>query len=60
MTEKNAMSQVPILEFVDRATNKTCTLTQSMAIIEFLDSVFPSGVTIFPKNPLLRAQVTQV
>ena len=47
VTDKNPMSQVPILEFVDRETNQTCSLTQSMAIVEFLDEAFPNGMKTF-------------
>ena len=35
------MQQLPTLECTDRATGQRVALTQSLAIIEFLDEAFP-------------------
>ncbi|MBS2028029.1 MAG: maleylacetoacetate isomerase [Deltaproteobacteria bacterium] len=50
---KNAMSQVPLLEWEEGGQTKR--LAQSMAIIEYLDETIPNP-SILPKDPFLRAQ----
>jgi maleylpyruvate isomerase len=66
VTDKNSMAQVPILEF--QRGNETIYLAQSIAILEYLEDVFPFGfhgnnpsASILPKldNPILRARVRQ-
>jgi len=57
---KNSMLQVPTLEFEDSTTGRTSTLSQSMAIIEFLEEAFPSRKQLFPDDPGLRATVRQM
>lgn len=56
---RNALEQIPILEFNDSSAG-TQTLTQSLAIIEFLEEAFPKSRHVFPSNPLLRARSRQV
>lgn len=53
------MEQVPMLEIVDEDGNVT-RLTQSLAIIEYLEDAFPGRNDILPKNALQRARARQV
>jgi len=49
---RNAMEQVPVLEFED-ALGTPFRLTQSVAIMDFLEAAFPSGTgTLLPSNPV--------
>ena len=58
--QRNAMEQVPVLEFTETATGNTIVLTQSLAIMEFLEEWQPQ-TPLFPRNDLLlRARVRQV
>jgi fumarylacetoacetase len=62
--EVNPMAQVPTLQFEDSWTGQTHRLTQSAAIIEFLDEAFP-GSHILPSalagsNALERAEVREI
>lgn len=50
----NPMHQVPALKVIDNE-NKTHLLTQSLAIIQFLEENYP-GNSIYPKDPVLRAK----
>ena len=52
----------PILEFVDiEQQNKVVQITQSLAIIEFLEFAFPNqGGKLLPLDPVLRAKVKEV
>jgi len=54
---KNPMGQVPVLE-VD-GPNGVFRLTQSMAILEYLDEVVPEP-PLLPANPELRARVREL
>lgn len=57
---KNPMQQVPVLSFIDGG-RKTVRLTQSLAIIEFLESAFHDrGGRMLPLDPVLRAKVKEV
>jgi glutathione S-transferase len=57
----NPMEQIPILEFVETTTGEKHVLTQSMAIMEFLDEVFPTcGIYPAGASPTVRARVRQV
>lgn len=58
-SDVNDMAQVPVLEFIDTATGVVQRLTQSVAIIEFLDEVV-SSPPLLPTDPLARAQCRQV
>jgi maleylpyruvate isomerase len=53
----NPLAQVPILEWEERG--KTKRLTQSMAIMEFLEERHPSPA-LLPKDPLARARVRSI
>ena len=53
--EKNAMQQVPLLECIGGAYDGK-TLSQSVAILEFLDEILPSPA-LLPRDVWLRAQV---
>ena len=79
-TLSTPLNQVPVLEFkshtattittggvcdVLNSSSTTHTLTQSLAIIEFLDDLYPTGMAhdqhpLVPKDPLLRARVRQI
>lgn len=54
----NPAAQVPTLEFKDAAGNSH-RLTQSLAIIEFLDEIFPYNF-ILPRDPIVKARARQV
>jgi len=54
---KNPMSQVPVLE-VDEGTS-TFRLTQSMAILEYLEERFPEPA-LLPSDPKLRARTREL
>lgn len=58
-TTLNPMEQVPTLEVVtpDGSVEK---LTQSLAIIEYIDEVFPENVRLLPKSALLKARTRQI
>ncbi len=51
---RNLMEQVPVLEITEAGA--TSLLTQSVAILEYLDERHPSP-PLFPKTPLARAAV---
>jgi maleylpyruvate isomerase len=51
---RNRMEQVPVLELED--AGQTIRLTQSVAILEYLDERFPDP-PLFPKDALQRAHV---
>jgi maleylpyruvate isomerase len=55
--EKNPMAQVPVLE-VD-GPNGVFRLTQSMAILEYLEEVKPEP-SLFPKTPELRGRAREL
>jgi fumarylacetoacetase len=52
---KNPLGQVPLLEVTDRRTGQQLYLSQSIAIIEFLDEAFPARRSLLPKDPQERA-----
>src|SRR5690606_725476 len=52
--EKNPMRQVPLLELDDGRT-----LAQSVAILEYLEEVFPEP-PLLPRDPYLRGKVRQL
>ena len=52
----NPSMLVPTL--VDEVTD--ITLNQSMAIIEYLDEIYPSPMPLLPKNPVDRARVRMI
>lgn len=52
--EKNPSGLIPVLEYTDTSTGQVVYLTQSMAMIEFLDHVTPNSKSLFPTDPLDR------
>ena len=58
--EVNGLEQVPTLEVVDVASGHTEKLTQSLAILEYLDETFPDVNPLFPKDRILRARAREV
>ncbi len=60
LSSKNSMDQIPVLEFTEVATGKIIQLTQSMAIIEFLDEYKPNPPLLPKHDAILRARVRQV
>ncbi|MEL6178579.1 MAG: maleylacetoacetate isomerase [Myxococcota bacterium] len=55
----NPMAQVPVLA-IDQETDTAVTLTQSMAIMEFLDEHFTTGAPLLPSDTVARARVRQL
>jgi maleylacetoacetate isomerase len=53
---RNPFGYVPVLEFLGEANPKRRYLTESLAIIEYLEEVAPAR-PLLPKNPLERAHV---
>lgn len=60
LRSKNAMDQIPLLEYTDPHTGETETLTQSLAIIEYLEEAFPATHRILPTCTQKRARARQV
>jgi maleylacetoacetate isomerase len=58
--EKNPMAQVPVLEYTDTIKNKTVYLTQSIAIVEFLEEAFPNRPALLPTDPEDRAMAREM
>lgn len=59
----NPLKQIPVLEFTDTGSkhgNKKMQLSQSVAVIEFLDQAFPEKRSLFPKDVLDRAKAYQM
>jgi maleylpyruvate isomerase len=54
---RNPISQVPVLEF--ERDGETHRITQSLAIIEYLDEVAPTP-PLLPRDPLARAHVREL
>jgi fumarylacetoacetase len=54
----NPMKQVPVLEFKDNG--KTIRLSQSIAIVEFLEEAFPTKTPLLPVDPVDRAMARQM
>lgn len=57
--KRNPMCQVPVLEFTDTVMNKCVSLSQSIAIIEFLEESIISGAKLLPADPIDRAIARQ-
>ena len=56
----NPMQQVPVLEFTDGGNN-VVRITQSLAIIEFLETAFDNcGGRLLPLDPVARAKVKEI
>jgi maleylacetoacetate isomerase len=53
--DNNPLGQVPLLECTDRRTGQQFFLSQSVAIVEFLDEAFPTRKSLLPKDPRERA-----
>jgi maleylacetoacetate isomerase len=57
----NPMQQVPTLEFMDGESTSVVRITQSLAIIEFLESAFGNrGGRLLPLDPVSRAKVKEI
>lgn len=52
--EKNPMHLVPSLQVGDHV------LAESVAILEYLEETYTSGVSLLPKDPFLRAKVREI
>ena len=53
--EKNVLGQVPLLECTCTANGKQIRIVQSLAIITFLDDVFPTRKPLLPKDAAKKA-----
>jgi maleylacetoacetate isomerase len=49
---KNPLGQIPLLECTDTATGETVCLAQSVAIMEFLEGIFPTRRSLMPSDPV--------
>eukprot|EP00429_Kryptoperidinium_foliaceum_P009423 CAMPEP_0176009026 /NCGR_PEP_ID=MMETSP0120_2-20121206/4042_1 /TAXON_ID=160619 /ORGANISM="Kryptoperidinium foliaceum, Strain CCMP 1326" /LENGTH=661 /DNA_ID=CAMNT_0017341817 /DNA_START=111 /DNA_END=2096 /DNA_ORIENTATION=- len=58
--EKNPLGKVPVLEYTETATGKVRRLTQSVAIFEFLDAIFPQKKSLIPKDQEDRVVATEM
>uniref|UniRef100_A0A7S3LBJ4 fumarylacetoacetase n=1 Tax=Amphora coffeiformis TaxID=265554 RepID=A0A7S3LBJ4_9STRA len=56
----NALGQVPILECFDAEMEKPITLTQSLAIVEFLEDAVPGRKSIYPRDLTQRGKVKEI
>lgn len=52
----NPLGQVPAI-VIDAGNGKTCTVTQSVAIMEYLEERYPEGQRLLPDNIERRAKV---
>ena len=55
----NAMEQIPTLEITDSNDGSVVQLSQSMAILEYLDELAPQA-SILPGDKLIRARAREV
>merc|ERR1712060_251431 len=53
------MAQVPALSFTD-SSGASHTVTQSLAIISFLDAAHPKNAPIVPSDPVQRAKAMEI
>jgi len=58
--EKNSLDQLPVLEYTDPLTGEAQSLTQSLAIIEFLEEAYPATHRVLPTSVTERARARQV
>jgi len=56
----NRMEQVPTLECTDLVTGATIRVTQSLAIIEFLEEAFPEAPSVYPGTAAQRARAREI
>ena len=54
------MGQVPVLEYTDTQTGDVTVLTQSVAIMEFLDQCFPKAKSLFPKGGMDKIAASEM
>lgn len=60
LSERNPQEQIPVLEF-EQPGGEVVRIAQSVAIIEFLDEIFPSsGPSLLPADARQRAIARQV
>lgn len=58
--EKNPMGQVPVLEYTDTSTGEVHHLTQSVAILDFLDVLARNKKSLTPSNPMDRVAAMEM
>lgn len=56
----NPLEQVPVLEITNTLDGSIDRLTQSVAIIEYLEEALPGTVKLFPVNLVQRARARQI
>ena len=54
-TDRVPMAQVPVLECHDTATKQTVRISQTIAIVDFLEQAFPDKKRLVPIDPVARA-----
>lgn len=60
-TQINPMGQIPILECTDTRTDTVFRITQSLAIMEFLEQAFPhQGGSLLPADAATRATAREI
>jgi fumarylacetoacetase len=57
---KNPSALVPLLECTDVSTGQRIRLSQSLAIIAFLDEAFPSRKSLLPRDPVKKASALAI
>jgi maleylacetoacetate isomerase len=55
----NPSATVPTLVVIDASSDQKATITQSVAILEYLEEAFPESRPLLPKDPLQRAKVRE-
>lgn len=61
LCDMNAMEQIPVLQARSQLNGETLRLTQSVAILEFLDDITAEdGCHLMPKDPVTRANIRQI
>ncbi len=58
--EKNPLGKVPVLECKDSVTGSVIRITQSVAIIEFLDLILPHMKSLIPNDPFDRIVASEM
>lgn len=58
--ERNPMAQIPVLEYTDTVTQQPVRLSQSIAIVEFLEEAFPMRAALLPEDVVDRAKAREM
>ena len=58
--ELNSAAQVPMIEVFDSESGRVVRLVQSVAIIDFLEDIFPETKAIYPRDAEQKAKVKEM